>query len=143
MGNRFKNYLFCIVLLIIAVFSFLTFFVIDIILFQLKNTMFTAFYGYGLFPIFSLIYGGFSYRKTKKIVLPNILYVLFCMTFILLFINIGASYASTSTYVVLQQSKLVFGVLGICTAISIIISSLISIMTSIITKLVNRKIKID
>lgn len=143
MGNRFKNYLFCIVLLIIAVFSFLTFFVIDIILFQVKNTMFTAFYGYGLFPVFSLIYGWFTYKKTKKILLPNILYLLFCMTFIVLFINIGTYFATTHIYVVLQLPKLTFGVLGICTAISIIISSLMSIMTSIITKSDNRNTKTD
>ncbi len=143
MGNRFKNYLFCIVLLIIAVFSFLTLFVVDIILFQIKKPIFTAFYSYGLFPIFSLIYGRFSYRKTKKVVFPNVLYVLFCMTFIILFINIGCSYVSTSTYVVLQQSKLALGVVGVITAISIIISSLMSIITSIIIKSVNRNTKTD
>ena len=143
MGNRFKNYLFCILLLIITVFSFLAFFIIDITLFQAKKTIFTAFYSYALFPMFSLIYGRFSYQKTKKVVFPNILYFLFCMTFIIIFINIGASYVSTSTSAVLQQSKLAVGVIGVITAVSIIISSLMSIMTSIIIKSVNRKTKTD
>ncbi len=141
MGNRFKNYLFCIVLLIIAVFSFLAFFTIDITLFQVKNTIFTAFYGYGLFPVFSLIYGRFSYIKTKKVLLPNILYVLFCMTFIIIFITICGTYVSTSTNVALQELKLAVGVVGLATAISIIISSLMSIMTSIIIKSVGHKTK--
>ncbi len=129
------NYLWCIILLMIAVFSFLVFFTVDVLVFQVKETIFTAFYGYGLFPAFSVIYGQFSYRTTKKIILPNILYLLFCTIFIILFINIGSAYLSGLTSAVLQELKFALGVIGIITAISIIISSVISIVTSIITKI--------
>lgn len=141
--KQFKNYLWCIILLIIAVFSFLAFFIVDVVVFQVKETRFTAFYGYGLFPAFSLIYGRFSYRTTKKIILPNILYLLFCTIFIILFINIGSAYLSISTSAVLQELKFALGVIGIITAISIIISSVISIVTSIITKIIMKDVKKD
>ena len=138
MRKHFKGYLFCVILLIIGCSSFLAFFVIDIMLFQINNTIFTAFYGYGLFPIFSLIYGWASYRKTKKVIFPNILYVLFCMTFIILFIYIGSFCISTS-----KDIRFSLGVIGVLTFISIIISSLMSITTSIILKLVKHNTKTE
>ena len=136
--EQFKNYLWCIMLLFIAGFSFFALFIVDVVFFQVKETIFTALYGYGLFPVFSLIYGYFSYKKTKKIILPNILYFLFCITFIILFIKIGSAYINTSASVILQQSKLAIGVIGIVAAISIIVSSIMSIMTAIIIKLIRK-----
>jgi hypothetical protein len=125
---QFKNYFFCVLLLFIAFFTFLAFFIIDLKVFNVKETLFTAFYGYCLFPIFSFVYARLSYGRTKQIIIPNIIYLLFCSLFIIFFVKIGSIFVGT------PHSKFALGVVSVLTAISIIISSVMSIATSIITK---------
>jgi putative Mn2+ efflux pump MntP len=91
---QFKNYFFCVLLLFIAFFTFLAFFIIDLKVFNVKETLFTAFYGYCLFPIFSFVYARLSYGRTKQIIIPNIIYLLFCSLFIIFFVKIGSIFGA-------------------------------------------------
>lgn len=143
------NYLLCTLLFIGAAFSFISFFVIDIMVLQLKETGLTTLYSCCLFPLFSFVYGVLSYVLTKKIVIPNILYALFCAIFIILFVKTGGIYVSNynvdsmQQFDFLQQLKLALAIISSVTAISMIVSSVISIITSIITKFVISNTKID
>lgn len=139
--RQLLNYLLCTLLFISAAFVFLSFFVTDAFVLEFKLTGLAVLYSAFLFPAFSFVYGVVSYLLTRKIVIPNVIYVLFCAVFIILFVKIGGVYVSNydveslsvQQYDFLQQLKLALGIVNIVTAVSMIVSGVISVITSFVT----------
>ncbi len=128
----------CERLLIANIFSYIVFFILDVLLFNAETVMFTAFYGYLLFPFFSIVCGLASYKKTKQVVLPNALYYLICLLFIFTFTFIGMLFPDdfyiSITSPPLKRALYAMPIIGFCTMISVVFSVGISIVTSLITK---------
>lgn len=143
--RQLLNYLLCMLLFISAAFVFLSFFVTDAFLLEFKLTGLQVLYSVLLFPMFSFVYGVVSYLLTRKIVLPNVIYILSCAVFIIIFVKISGIYVSNydvesisaQQYDFLRQLKLALGIVSSVTAIAMIVSGVISVITSfVISKIV-------
>ncbi|MGN0557124.1 MAG: hypothetical protein ACI4IV_04675, partial [Acutalibacteraceae bacterium] len=84
----------CWRLLIASICSYAGLFILDVLLFNVENVIFTAFYGYFLFPLFFIVFGVLSYQKTKQTILPNTIYFLICLLFLIAFTSIGMLFQS-------------------------------------------------
>lgn len=84
--RQLLNYLLCVLFFIGAAVVFLSFFVTDAFVLEFKLTGLAVLYSAFLFPAFSFVYGVVSFLLTKKIIIPNVIYVLFCAVFIILFV---------------------------------------------------------
>lgn len=125
----------CWSLFVANICSYVALFVLDVILFQVEKPKFTAVYGYLLFPIFSIVYGVVSYKKTKRVVLTNLLYFLFCFLFVILFTCVGAFFQDYRWVASpdIQRALDTMPIIGVCTSVSVIVSGVLSIVVSFIT----------
>lgn len=149
--RQLLNYLLCILFFICAAFCFLAFFVTDAFVLQFKSPSLPVLYCAFLFPAFSFVYGVVSYLLTKKIIIPNVIYILSCAVFIILFVKIGGIYVSNydveslsvQQYDFLQQLKLALGIVSIVTAVSMFVSGVISVITSFVTSKIVKYVTFD
>ena len=106
--------------------SYVGLFILDVLLFNVENVRFTAFYGYFLFPLFFIIYGLVCYKNTKHVVLPNALYFLLCFLFLTVFTGRGMLFQSDYYISIpsptLHRVSYSMPIIGFCTMISVICS---------------------
>ena len=115
-------------------------FIIDVLLLKLSDLYLLAIVSYLLYPVFGIIYGIVSCRMTKRIILPNLLYMLSCILFDgSLFLITSIFNLSTSSQIS-QNIQFPMVVLALVLAVSMAASLVLSIIASIFTKLsLNRK----
>ena len=118
--------------------SYVVFFILDVLLFNVERVKFTALYGYLLFPLFSIVCGLVSYKKTKQVILPNTLYFVCCLLFLIAFTGVGMLFQNDYYDLILsptfRRALYTMPIIGFCTMISIVFSVGISIITSLIAK---------
>ncbi len=138
--SHVQNRLFSWKLLIATIFSYIFLFALDVVLFRVSGTTpLPVFYGYFLFPIFAIIHGVVSYKTTKRLFLPNIVYFLYCFLFIIIFTVIGMLFENNHhllrSFPALERALEVMPLIGFVTTISVAFSGVISIAASLIAKL--------
>ncbi len=120
--------------------SYVGLFILDVLLFNVGNVRFTAFYGYFLFPLFFIIYGLVCYKNTKHVVLPNTLYLLLCFLFLTVFTGIGMLFQSDCYISILSPTlhrvSYAMPIIGLCTMISVICSMIGTLITAGFYKLI-------
>ena len=104
-----------------------------------KTTLLATMCGYLLFPVFSIIYGVLSYRITRCVLIPNLLYVLFAFFSVIIMgvwsIFVNHSVAMSPFW---RTSINVFPVYALMTILSITASVLIAAASSLLTMTVSR-----
>jgi hypothetical protein len=103
------------------------------------SAQFTALYGFLLFPACGVAYGIITYQKTKRVFLPNLIFFVVIMLFLVILIyglpllsSIG--FPAGREYISLRSSMRKSPIIGLATAISVIFATPISFVAALITK---------
>ena len=114
--------------------------IIDVLLFKLADLYLLAIVSYLLYPVFGIIYGIVSYRMTKRVILPNLLYMLSCILFDGLLFLVASIFNPFASSQFSQDIIFALVILALLLAVSMAASLVLSIISSVLTKLsLNRK----
>ncbi len=125
---------------VITIFVYLALFLLDefVLMFGFGNEIFDAVFVlltvFGYFPAVFVVYGIKSYNLTKKILLPNVLFVLACGLFVTLFAGVGTALESWhGTKTVYDGMKTI----GTFSLYSIVGNSAMPLVVSSFAKIIN------
>lgn len=122
---------------------FVAFFILDIMLFRVERVGFTAMYACFLFPVFIFVYGILSYKTTKRVMFSNLLYLMSCLVFIIVFTGIGMIFQNNMVISSFDLRNMLreMPIVGFITSISIIVSGIVFIVTSFVAKFLTKHSK--